>query len=401
LESTIAASAKAKLTGAARLATIWLGLLIVLGPFHGSAHALPQFSLVTGNRCVNCHVNAQGGGLRDELGRYSMEETGLIRPERNPLRAPNALWNGKVLIGADARVQMARSHVSPDASRRFFPMQASVYGAYEPASWMQLEGSYNAGPKKYDGQRTWSASVLIQPSFLYPQIRAGHFQPSVGIRYDDHTMLVRQVAEVSGGSSLIAPNYAEYGIEALYNRLRWLSLTVGIHRSSGLAENSVVNRSGQRVSVVGDKEGPSYLGRIVLWPRAARGLWNFYLGGSGLVNGDFQLLSLFGGAGLRDRGSFMSELTMSKIEGLRRTRNLSVDLAWQARESLVLYLRGDLARTTHPRANGTDVSLSTRQAVLGAQVFLMPGIEFRPEYRLMDTETFRSVRYALQLHVFY
>ena len=92
---------------------------------------------------------------------------------------------------------------------------------------------------------------------------------------------------------------------------------------------------------------------------------------------------------------------MSDADGLRSTRSFSVDLAWQVLESLILNLRGEHARSTLPRTNGADVSLETRQAVLGAQVFLIPGVELRPEYRLMDTETFRSVRYALQLHAFY
>ncbi len=378
-----------------------LGLLMGIGPWGQPAYGLPQFSLMTGNRCVNCHVNAQGGGLRDELGRYSMDEVGLARPEGNPLAGANALWEGKVLYGADFRAQVARSHVSPDASRRVFPMQGSVYGAYQAVTWLQLEASYNAGPKRFDGQQAWTGSVLIQPSLLYPQLRVGFFQPSIGVRYDDHTMLVRQAADVVGATSLVPPNYAEYGAEIRYNRLRRLTVAAGIHSARSLAENTVVDQTGKRVSVIRDRSEPSYLGRIVLWPKVARGLGSFYLGGSGLVNKGFHLISLFGGAGLRDRGSLMSELTMSDADGLRSTRSFSVDLAWQVLESLILNLRGEHARSTLPRTNGADVSLETRQAVLGAQVFLIPGVELRPEYRLMDTETFRSVRYALQLHAFY
>ena len=378
-----------------------VGLLVGAGPWAQPAYGLPQFSLMTGNRCVNCHVNAQGGGLRDELGRYSMDEVGLIRPERNPLAGPNAFLDGKLLLGADFRAQMARSHVSPDASRRIFPMQASVYGAYQAATWIQLEGAANGGPKRFDGQQAWTASALIQPSLLYPQLRVGFFQPSIGTRYDDHTMGVRQAADVVGLTSLIAPNYAEYGAEVRYNRPRWLTLAAGIHGARSLAENTVVDQTGRSVSVIRDRDDPSFLGRIVLWPRAARGMWNFYLGGSGLVNGDFHLISLFCGAGLRDRGSLISELTMSEAEGLRRTRNLSVDLAWQVLEPVILNLRGEHARSVLSRTEGADVSLTTRQAVLGVQVFLIPQVELRPEYRLVDTETFRSARYALQLHAFY
>ena len=53
----------------------------------------------------------------------------------------------------------------------------------------------------------------IQPSFKLPRLRIGYFQPSIGVRYDDHTAVVRQIAEGSGPRSLIAPNYAEVGAE--------------------------------------------------------------------------------------------------------------------------------------------------------------------------------------------
>jgi len=39
--------------------------------------------------------------------------------------------------------------------------------------------------------------------------------------------------------------------------------------------------------------------------------------------------------------------------------------------------------------------------VLGAHVFVLPYVEIRPEYRIVDTDDFRSTRYAFQLHLFY
>ena len=380
-------------------ATCLPGLLILCSAQPG--YALPQFTLTTGNRCVNCHVAPQGGGLRDELGRYTMEDVGLIVPDRNPLTAPNAFLDGDLLIGADARLQVARSHQSPDADRRIFPMQAALYSTYRISESLQLEGSYNFGPKKYDGQQSWTASVQIQPAFAYPQLRIGYFQPSIGMRYDDHTMLVRQVADVIGAAPLIAPNYAEYGAELHYYRLRWLSLTAGVHSARSLAENMVIAPSGQQVSLIENSDRPSLLGRIVFWPGKSDGRLSLYLGTSILVNGDFSLVNFFGGAGLRDRLSVMAEYVISDKEDMRKTRNLTVDLACQALDALILNVRGEQAESTVSRSGASGADLRTRQVVLGAQIFLLPHVELRPEYRLMDTETFRSTRYALQLHLFY
>jgi hypothetical protein len=295
---------------------------------------------------------------------------------------------------------MARSHQSPEAERRVFPMQAAVYALYRASGPVQVEGSYNFGPKKYDGQQRWTGSLLIQPSFDYPQLRLGYFQPSIGIRYDDHTMLVRQAADVIGASPLIAPNYAELGAELHYYRPRWLDLTAGVHNARSLAENTVADSTGQLIPLIDDRDRPSLLGRAVFWPRLLERRLNLYAGGSYLVNGDFSLVNLFGGAGVRDRLSVMVAYALSDKEDLRETRNLSIDLAYHGLKSVMLTARGENGVTTLPRGGG-DVEMRTRQAVFGAQISLSPQVILRPEYRLMDTETFRSGRYAAQLHLFY
>ena len=53
-------------------------------------------------------------------------------------------------------------------------------------------------------------------------------------------MLVRQIAG-SDGSPLIAPNYAEYGMEFNYNGIDWVTLTAGVFNAESLSENFVVD----------------------------------------------------------------------------------------------------------------------------------------------------------------
>ena len=74
--------------------------------------ALSQFALLTGNRCINCHVSTQGGAQRDELGQYSMDGVGVLAPNY-VLPGKTAFADGLLLLGADVRGQMARSQVSP------------------------------------------------------------------------------------------------------------------------------------------------------------------------------------------------------------------------------------------------------------------------------------------------
>ena len=361
--------------------------------------ATVQFSLLTGNRCINCHTTTQGGAQRDELGQYAMDGVGLVDSDQM-LPGRTAYANGKVLMGADFRAQMARSHVSPAAERKYFPMQAALYTTIRPSNTVKIEGTYNFGPTRYDGQRAWTASLMYQPTFDWPMFRVGHFQPAIGMRYDDHTMLVRQTPDVVGVSSLIAPNYAEYGAEVHYYRKLWLSVTAGVYNARALAENNVMN-NGQMVSLIQDRDKPSYLGRVVLWPKLVPKKMNFYLGGSVLKNDDFQLTNLFGGLGRHDRVAIMAELAFSDKETLRTTRTASVDVSLQVKPGLILFARGEHGLVTHERTGNADVEFVTRQAVFGGQLFLTPQVELRPEYRLLDTETFRSGRYAVQIHVFY
>ncbi|MDP6041760.1 MAG: hypothetical protein QGG64_24650 [Candidatus Latescibacteria bacterium] len=375
-------------------------VLVVLVGVVGQADALSQFALLTGNRCINCHITTQGGAQRDELGQYTMDGVGLLAPNYI-LPGKTAYAQGMLLVGADLRGQMARSHVSVQAERRVFPMQAAIYSVLRPSKAVKFEGSFNFGPKKYDGQRAWTASVIYQPNYNWPQLRVGHYQPPIGMRYDDHTMLVRQTPDVAGASSLIAPNYAEYGAEVHYYRKLWLSLTAGIYSARALAENRVTNENGLLVSLIQDRDKPSYLGRVVLWPKLVEQKLNFYLGGSYLKNDDFQLTNLFGGVGLQDKVAVMGEYVFSDKEAARETTTATLDLSIQAKPGLIIYARGEQGEVTQQRASTANIELTTRQAVLGAQVFLTPQIELRPEYRLLDTETFRSTRYALQVHVFY
>lgn len=365
-------------------------------------YALPQFALLTGNRCINCHVTTQGGGIRNELGWYSMHDVGLIDSTvlKLPKSESNTLFDGLMLAGFDFRLQRARSHKSAEAESKIFPMQAAIHLALLPTDWLTVEGSYNVGEKKrYSGQQPWSGSAIIRPDFSWPELRAGFFQPSIGMRYDDHTMLVRQVAGADG-IPLIAPNFAEWGAEVSYNSLKWLTVTAGAFDAGSLAENQVTGKDSLAHSLVADRNTPSVLGRIVFWPHLFDKQTPMYAGVSLLANGDFSLANIFAGIGLVDNLSLMAEYAHSDKKDLRITNNVSVDVTWQALDALHVYVRGERGVTTLT-AMPQETEVYTNQIVIGTQIFLLPFVELRPEYRWVDTEAFTSTRYAVQLHLFY
>lgn len=374
--------------------------------------ATPQFSLLTGNRCQNCHVNQQGSGIRNDLGWYSNNDVGLLKPAWLGLEGfyeaigeSNTLLDDKLTIGMDFRMQTAKSHKSPDAERKLFPMQAAAHASYAATEWLTAEGMYSFGKKRYNGQAVWSASLLLQPDFSYPQLRIGYFQPSIGMRYDDHTMLVRQVAG-NEYLPLIAPNYADAGAEINYEGIKWITVGAGVFRADNLSENLVQNKDGNLVPLV-SKDDITFNGRVVFWPRLFDHAINTYIGSSYLANNDFSFATAFAGIGWTDNLALFAEYAHSDKTGSRKTDNISVELTYQLISPILLYVRAEHGKTQQSLST-LSLDNTMTQWVVGSQIFLLPYIELRPEFRLVDTEQtprlsdqYRSQRFAMQLHVFY
>jgi hypothetical protein len=385
---------------------ILISLLIVVATFSvEEAVSIPQFAVMEGQKCIVCHVNALGCGLRTLRGFSEMNNVGLIKPSLVGLGGlyrhipdTNQFLHEKLSLGTDIRFQTYRSPKSSDAKRRYFPMQFSLYSTYKVYPWMKVEGSYNFGPKKYLGQKKGTASLIFQPENSFTQFRIGYFQPSVGVRYDDHTIITRLIGGANG-SPLIAPYYAEYGAEFNYNRFVWLTMTAGLYSAQSLAENRLLDRTGQEISLIKNKNNPSAVGRLEFRKRIQNSTVNLLAGSSVLVNGDFNLSNVFVGTGLFNRLSIISEYARSDKKGMRRTHNGVVDFTYRVKKALLVSLRGERGITRFsPDISTTEVY--TNQAVFGAELFVLPHIEFRPEYRLVETEQFKSARYAFQIHIY-
>ncbi|MFW5967678.1 MAG: hypothetical protein ACOCV2_09185, partial [Persicimonas sp.] len=381
----------------------------------GSADALPRQALESGSPCSTCHVNQQGGGMRSMIGWDTAKSTGLVDYEDVGLdwlqeRYTNEIVEGTLAVGFDARIQMARlgrptvetgdepTVRAPD--RRIFPMQLQPHMMARLTDYLKLHGSYAAGPNTFDGeicdtpypgQSCYVAEAIAEPLPPWPIVRAGVFQPSIGIRHDDHTMLIRADAS-RPRTPLIPPNYAELGAEARYTPVNWLDIDVGGFRAANLSE-SVGNRE------VVDENDVAYLGRVTLRPRFDVGddlSFSALVGASGYGAGQFHMQNAFAGLGLLDRASLI-------VEGAHFTRgpsttgvNLATLLSVQTAPWLVLHGRLERAWT---ETSGGD--FQTDQAVAGVQFYPLPFFSLRPEYRVIDTDTYAMGQYTAQLHVFY
>ncbi len=410
---------------------VWIASVVLLLLVSATkVSAIPQFTLLTGNKCLNCHITSQGSGLRNDLGWYMAKDMKILSAHSVGLEfiekaESNSIADGALLFGFDARVQMTRSPRTANASTRFIPMQTSVYAAWIATPWLTVEATADVGgllalssgrALPFTGQQAWMASAIIQPGITLPQLRIGHFQPSIGIRYDDHTMLVRQVAGTNT-IPIIAPNFAEYGAEVNFEGIQWLSLTAGVFLPRSLGQLRTVNTFGETAPLLGETistaaaasnlgalaASPSYLARAAIFPRTEDHVFNSYLGGSYFVNRTFSMMNIFAGVGLSDRVALQGEYVLSGIKDGRQTRNYSVMLTYQLLSGLLPFVRFEqgTTRVSDPNASAGIAELYSTQASIGAQIFPLPFIELRPEFRYYDTETFRSTRWNLQLHLYY
>jgi len=371
--------------------------------------SLPQFALMTGNKCISCHITSQGGSLRSELGAYSYAEVGMIDPDKLGLGSlfqsieENTFYDGKLTLGLDARFQTVRGHTSPDDKRKYFPMQGSIYAQYAPFDEVKLEANYNAGhssKNRFPGQQPWLGSVLIQPSYDLPILRIGRFAPSIGIKYDDHSKLIRQYITNSGvnlSTNFMPPSIAEYGAELTYDSWHSMTVSAGVFGSSASSEINIRDINGNAVSVISAANKPTIAARLQLLEQFFDMKLNTFVGSSLLANDDYTNIRGFAGLGLTDEAALMIEYSQTEKKNYQKTSIISIDGMYSVINGLYATARFETGSTIVQSSKEYDAY----SIVLGVQAFVLPHVEIRPEYRIMDTNDFRSSRWAVQLHLFY
>ncbi len=318
----------------------------------------------------------------------------------------NSFFDDMLLVGMDIRIQTTRSSASPDAKRATFPMQATLYAAFMPVEAMTIEGSFNvaalrqtpSGERiKFPGQRIGLFSMILDPDNDLPFVRLGLFRPSLGIRYDDHTTYPYSYVTPTTRLNYTGPDWGEWGSELTWETKWWISGSLGIFGSEGLSQIQLSDGRNTMSAITGDM--PTITARAVVWPGMFEESLEMYLGGSVLVNNDFSIVSAFVGAGWLDNMYLMLDYTQTTKENVQTSRNFFTELGWHVYPPLILYARYETGTT--------DTEFVTEQAslshgVLGAQVFVMPYVEIRPEYRIYDSALPGvTTRWNVQLHIFY
>jgi hypothetical protein len=404
--------------------------LIVIVCLAGETYGRPQYSILQsfGTKCQSCHVNIQGGGLRNNNGFISRKDISIIDPKSiglggffDVIGQTNTQFNDMVTYGVDFRLQSARWPNKTTTTnilatkRESMVMQTTPALSIKPVEWLQLDGFYNfayliESDKRYLGQDSYSASLYFKPSEKLPALRVGYFQPTIGTKYDDHTYFTRQVTTQYARFPLIPDDYAEWGAQIDYESLNWLGLSIGAFSSKNLSLLPPVKTKSGGIEPIVNSNEPDFVFRANFYPNIKG--WNTFFGGYYLVNSGgtvnsnhqfnnyFYIADLFWHIGIADKFAVMLEGVRSYKHLSRSTNNFTVELDYQLLEAWNAYVRGERGNTEDKIAG---MVFHNNQVVIGTHLFPIPFIDLLIEYRIYEAEAVPSTsnQFAVQLHVFY
>ena len=418
----------------------------------GLAAAVPRMSLTAGTPCATCHVNPSGGGQRTEVGFHTGRELALVsvhdlihgtRPLESSVgtvveQAKNHFFDHVLSTGIDVRFQWAhlgepRAVYESDGSTtvaepefKGFPMQFQPYLKAAFSKEWSVYGSYSVGPETSNGE---ACSVVFEGQSCFDAalqyegqtgltVRAGMVQPSIGMRWDDHTILTRGDA-AQRRIPIIAPNYAELGGEISYQPYSSIRGELGVFDSTNLTKAITAGQSGAELAPV------SYLGRLSYLPHFKLGGssesdddWDdededededvddtppsppinghLWLSTSLYGSGEFNLINAFAGMGLSNGLALYAEVARTTQGDDYTTFNSMVGGAWAIVDSIVPSIRLEHARTD----NSSETTI-VKSFVASVEFFPVSFVEIRPEYRIVQTDDYVFGQPTVQLHVYY
>ncbi|RPI01453.1 MAG: hypothetical protein EHM64_15685 [Ignavibacteriae bacterium] len=314
--------------------------------------ALPRFAAATNLKCGSCHIDPNGGGMRNYYG-AAMWGRGTL-----PVRA----WsqdstmmdftprlNDFVSIGMD--MQTLFYHQPQQKRTSFYQMQGNIYLTARLANKLLLY--FNKGLYGFDV----FGIAYVLPANGY--IKAGRFTPAYGTMIDDHTTFIR--------TKTVFPLYRrdDTGIE-LGISPSFLSWNVGVYNGEEGADPSN--------------------GNVRLFTSRAEALFrladvNVSLGGSTWFNkglaGSLTMYSGFVGMGYKDL-TVHGEVDLKKnIAGLGTKEFITyLEVNYLLFDGLALKLLYDFYDPDMDLVTGSETRYS-----IGAEFFPLPGVEVRPMVR--------------------
>ena len=198
-----------------------LGALLLLSAT--AALALPRYGARYGQKCLLCHVDPSGGGMRSAYASQYLipDEMSFRRLEIEEMEGIDPALSETVSMGADLRTLY---RYSPDAERKsgnnFFQMQGDI----------TLHIQANEKLAIHVEQGLSGATEVYGLAFVLPAggyVKAGRFAPAFGWRFADHRQFVRHTL------GFAPPGHSDVGLELGLFPGSGVSLSLGILNGAG------------------------------------------------------------------------------------------------------------------------------------------------------------------------
>jgi hypothetical protein len=189
-------------------------------------YSYPRFSAYTGDKCSDCHVNPQGGGMRSQYGQHFAKQNlqmDFLKKLVTKKTDFSTQLNKNISIGGDVRiVHVGNENTSGPSTNTFLTMQGDFYANANVNDYISVYVAPGLQipniPTKYEVY----GMVGNLPASLY--FRAGRMMPTFGMKVVEHRAYQRQsllgtpYAQSDGVEIGLSPGFLNFSA-GLYNGL--------------------------------------------------------------------------------------------------------------------------------------------------------------------------------------
>jgi hypothetical protein len=366
-----------------------LFIVIIFLTFANAAFALPRFSLLTGMQCINCHANPTGDELRNSFGSSDFVDDHLrLVPAHGDSTDYNfnPQLNDYILLGGDVRFQYL--YDGDQKKTTFQSMEGSIYSLFRLFTSTDLFVKYDFANTAYE------AYGLYKFNSDNSYVKVGAFEPSYGIRLDDHTAYTRggNLGFLQGLDQVglfFVPDYRDLGVE-VGSRFDDLFVTVDATNGDGLSNINFTSNK-------------AFIGKAEYLMKG-----NFMIGASGYTAGSLNMYGLQAGAGIGERLTILGEWdwtnslpdlpdTLVQDYGNAKSNAAFVEVTYFITNGLTATGRFDYFRTVI----GGPVY---ERYVIGADVYPIPHIDLTPQIRFNTNNVINAPRpfeALIQSHIYF
>jgi len=369
------------------VSVLFLSLLLT-----STSYSYPKFAAYTGEKCLSCHVNPTGGGMRNLFGvKYSKDNLFFKFLEKaNKTTDINPQITKGISIGGDMRLLFVDNQIDTGIPNfnSFFQMQGDLYVNAQVNKYINVviaPGLYipnTFGPNPLPVKYEIYGMVSNLPAGLY--FKVGRFIPNFGIKIPEHRAYNRIF------NDFYTPYASDAGIEAGISP-SFFTLTAGFSNGSSHNRNNQTNNSfdfdnQKQLTVSGDFR----------WA-GKKNKYTAGLGGSFLtnpfkydpnnnINALRQLAAGFVSIGLFERVAILGELVYNRLD-LRDTASTRSDFRTIFGELNARISKGIEIKFQYENYDpelGTKNSTRERQRYsFGAVFFPLTGLEIESIVRLV------------------